>query len=105
MVCTGALDGSGWLCCPVPPGPSAHPINQLADSSRDATECSIKPGSLCMFDAQCNATSGCESWICNVPGSEGRRFCGPPVPVGSSGGAENESECPIKPGSLCTFDT
>merc|ERR1712086_953370 len=47
-------------------------------TSETAAKCPIQPGSLCMFDAQCNQTAGCESWKCNVPGSEGRHFCGPP---------------------------
>merc|ERR1740121_1867496 len=66
MICTGSLDGHGWWCCPEP----------LAKDS--AKSCPIQPGALCMFDSQCNTTAGCEDWKCDIPGSEGRHFCGAP---------------------------
>merc|ERR1712166_1529117 len=47
-------------------------------TSETTAKCPIQPGSLCMFDTQCNQTAGCKSWKCSVPGSEGRHFCGPP---------------------------
>merc|ERR1719502_407719 len=85
MICTGALDGSGWLCCPTSPRPA---------------KCPIQSGSLCMFDSQCNKVKGCEKWACNVPGSEGRHFCGPPKVA-----ASQPAKCPIQSGSLCMFDS
>merc|ERR1711972_595581 len=66
-----------------------------------AASCPIQAGSLCMFDTQCNTTAGCKNWKCNIPGSEGRHFCGLPEPLAK----DSATSCPIQAGSLCMFDT
>lgn len=82
-----------------PFGMAVTSVIELIDAKSEEPECPIKRGSLCMFDMQCNTTAGCESWKCNVPGSEGRHFCGPPkaFPKASDLGAttrEIESSAP-----------